>query len=348
MKLSFCIATRNRASLIGLTIESILKQVTDECEIVVVDGASTDETPNVMRQLVQRHNNVRYFKQQVNGGVDRDFDLAVELAHGEYCWLVPDDDILISGAISSVLTALLKRPGLVLVNVEHRDASTWGVLSSSMLRTSCDQWLSSGSLTELFDNTFDLVTYIGCVVVLRKMWVSRERNRYYGSEFIHIGVIFQSPIEDGIYIIATPLISIRCGNQQWLPRSFDVWMVNLPNLVMSLPLSASKKRNAIVGIKTWPFILQLLYFRAVCAYSTLEYCKYLQLRTLRPFTRYLAYLVAILPCGIANAGCVVLSLFQSSRSRKFSLAFLRRSPACCGWLKISDADRDNNHIGVSE
>src|SRR5438132_1164874 len=93
-KLSFCIATRNRAVLIGATLESILNQVTSQCEVVVVDGASTDDTESVVGGFVERYENVRYFKLEKNGGLDRDFDRAVELARGEYCWLLPDDDFL--------------------------------------------------------------------------------------------------------------------------------------------------------------------------------------------------------------------------------------------------------------
>ena len=46
--LSICIATHNRADYIGETLDSIIPQLTDEVEIVVVDGASTDATRTVM------------------------------------------------------------------------------------------------------------------------------------------------------------------------------------------------------------------------------------------------------------------------------------------------------------
>ncbi len=51
--LSICIATYNRAEYIGETLESIIPQVTDEVEIVIVDGASTDNTSSVVKHYIE-------------------------------------------------------------------------------------------------------------------------------------------------------------------------------------------------------------------------------------------------------------------------------------------------------
>ena len=52
-RLSICIATYNRASCIGETLRSIIPQITEEVEIVVVDGASTDNTCNVVKSYME-------------------------------------------------------------------------------------------------------------------------------------------------------------------------------------------------------------------------------------------------------------------------------------------------------
>jgi len=50
--LSICISTHNRAAFIGETLSSILCQVTTDCEIVVSDNASIDNTEAVVSQYV--------------------------------------------------------------------------------------------------------------------------------------------------------------------------------------------------------------------------------------------------------------------------------------------------------
>ena len=80
IRLSICIATLNRGAFIGETLESIIRQATDEVEIVVVDGASTDNTEEVVRGFQQRWPRLNYLRLPEKGGVDRDYDRAVALA----------------------------------------------------------------------------------------------------------------------------------------------------------------------------------------------------------------------------------------------------------------------------
>src|ERR1700674_2032053 len=66
IKLSVCIATLNRGAFLGATLESIICQATDEVEIVVLDGASTDNTGDVIRQYQECFPRLRYFRQNAN------------------------------------------------------------------------------------------------------------------------------------------------------------------------------------------------------------------------------------------------------------------------------------------
>ncbi|MBU6198109.1 MAG: glycosyltransferase, partial [Xanthomonadaceae bacterium] len=68
-KLSFCIATRNRADFIGETLASIATQCDgrgDEVEIIVLDGASTDNTAEVIGKLQSSFPFIHYFRQESN------------------------------------------------------------------------------------------------------------------------------------------------------------------------------------------------------------------------------------------------------------------------------------------
>src|SRR3546814_13692134 len=118
IKLSICIATRNRADYIGETLSSIVGQATDAIEIVVLDGASTDATPGIVAEFQATFPRLRYVRKERNGGVDRDYDAAVVEAQGVYCWLMSDDDLLKPGAIARVLDALDQGHSLVIYNAE--------------------------------------------------------------------------------------------------------------------------------------------------------------------------------------------------------------------------------------
>ena len=51
IRLSVCIPTYNFGEFIGETLESIVGQATDEVDIIIVDGASTDNTEQVVHQI---------------------------------------------------------------------------------------------------------------------------------------------------------------------------------------------------------------------------------------------------------------------------------------------------------
>ena len=100
--LSICIATYNRAAYIGVTLDSIISQLTDDVELLVVDGASTDSTEEVLHTYIKKSNRIRYIRLAAKGGVDQDYDKSIEFARGEWCWLFTDDDLLKPGAIAAV------------------------------------------------------------------------------------------------------------------------------------------------------------------------------------------------------------------------------------------------------
>jgi abequosyltransferase len=107
MKLSIPIPVYNFAEFLPETLDSILSQErADEVEVLVVDGASTDSTPELMARICAEYPNVRYHRLPEKGGIDRDMAKSVELAHSDYCWLFSGDDIMAPGALRAVLSEL--------------------------------------------------------------------------------------------------------------------------------------------------------------------------------------------------------------------------------------------------
>jgi abequosyltransferase len=106
-RLSICLPVYNFASFLGETLDSILPQCAPGVvEVVVVDGASTDNTSDVVADRMAAWTNLRYVRLERRGGIDVDMARSVENVSGEYCWLFSGDDIMRPGAVSRVLTYL--------------------------------------------------------------------------------------------------------------------------------------------------------------------------------------------------------------------------------------------------
>jgi abequosyltransferase len=303
LKLSICIATYNRAAFIAETLGSILAQITSEVELVVVDGASPDRTPEVVAQVAVRHPTLRYYREKVNSGVDGDYDKAVGYARGDYCWLMTDDDVLVPGAVSRVLAALATDPPLVVVNSEVRNVDLTVTLASPRLAIREDTEYEEGHAEEFFARTATYLSFIGAVVIRRELWLSRERKSYYGTQFIHVGVIFQRPAIGAAKLIAQPLIMIRNGNAMWTPRAFEIWSFKWPTLLWSFGDFSEPTRRSVCPREPWRGFNFLLFHRALGSYSIAEFRKHLA-GVARGRARVMAWLLARSPAALANLAVV--------------------------------------------
>jgi len=336
LMLSICIATFRRADYIAETLDSIIPQLTDQVELIVVDGASPDHTPDVLARYVERCPRVRYVREAINSGIDPDYDRAVSYARGEYCWLMTDDDLLVEGAVREVL-ARLGTNDLVVVNAEVRNKDLRRPLRTSMLSSMQDA--SFDDAERLFVETTAYLSFIGGVVVRRAWWLERQRERYYGTLFVHVGALFQSPPIARAAVIGRPLIVIRFGNAMWSARSFEIWMFKWPELVWSFEHFSREARAAVTAQLPFRSFKQLIWFRAIGGYSMDEYRRFLGTRGNARY-RLAASAIARLPGRIANFCCAAYYFMHADKSRSgMELYDLARSIHSTWFARRVDAMR---------
>lgn len=308
--LTIAICTRNRAGFIGETLDSILRQLPADAELLVVDGASTDGTADVVRGYQSRYPMVRYVRLDKNNGVDRDYDTSVGLSSGDYCWLMTDDDLLRDGAVEAVITALEGNPSLVIVNAEVRTADLTKLVEQRRLAVHSDRVYAGTELDRIFAEVAHYLSFIGCVVIKRSLWMSRDREPYFGSLFVHMGVIFQQPFKENVVVLAKPFIVIRYGNAQWKSRQFEIWLFKWPDFVWSFPLISAEAKSVVSEREPWRKAARLLLFRARGAYTGYEYATWIRpkIRTLADRVRLAS--VLLVPGALANALALVYARFK--------------------------------------
>lgn len=106
--LSICIPTFNRANFLKRCLESIFLQITDELpiEIIVSDNGSPDETPEIINKY-KDNPKLKSFRHPENIGPMKNCLYAIrDLAKGEFCWIIGDDDYIIKGGIEVILNLL--------------------------------------------------------------------------------------------------------------------------------------------------------------------------------------------------------------------------------------------------
>ena len=313
-RLSICIATYNRADVIGRTLDSIISQIREGIEIIVVDGASTDDTAAVMRGYQERCPAIRYHRMPVKGGVDRDYCHAVSFATGDYCWLLTDDDIIKPGAINTILDLLPRRYSLIVLNAEVWDRTLANQSERKHLHLDVDTFYQSSAHEKLFIETITYLSFIGAVVIDRALWNERIKEPYLGTEFIHVGVIFQKELPHGAFAVAEPCIIIRYGNAQWSPRHFEIWMIKWPDLIWSFPNISDAAKLRICPRRPWNSFQMLLLMRAYGVYSLAEYNRFIEARLDSQWRLCMAKVVATMPGIIPNFLFVIYYMIIGSHN----------------------------------
>lgn len=82
----------NSSEFVAQSIESVLSQTYSNLELIITDDASTDTTPDILRQYAERDSRVRIFLNTVNGGAGRSRNCSIQAARGQYIAFCDSDD----------------------------------------------------------------------------------------------------------------------------------------------------------------------------------------------------------------------------------------------------------------
>lgn len=127
-KLSFIILSYNYANFVGKTLSSILEQTVQDFEVIVVDDASTDGSPEVIRAF--QDSRIRLFVNEQNKGGTWSYNRAVSLAAGEYLVNLDSDDWIAPDKSELQLQAFAADPSLDIVGTYIRVVDGAGNLHS--------------------------------------------------------------------------------------------------------------------------------------------------------------------------------------------------------------------------
>ncbi len=103
MKISIIIATYNAAKTLWRCLESIVRQMTEECELLVIDGGSTDGTQDIIEEYKEH---IAYTISEQDAGVYDAWNKGIKMAKGQWITFIGADDVLLPHAIEHYMTFL--------------------------------------------------------------------------------------------------------------------------------------------------------------------------------------------------------------------------------------------------
>ena len=101
-KLSIIIPVYNSEKYLRRCIDSVTKQDPADCQVILIDDGSTDDSYEFMKEEAEKYNYIDIIH-QTNQGVSMARNAGLKKATGEWIYFLDSDDELVSGAVKRIL-----------------------------------------------------------------------------------------------------------------------------------------------------------------------------------------------------------------------------------------------------
>src|SRR3989304_1114440 len=106
-KVSIVLPTYNGARYIRQSIDSCVHQTYRNIELIIVDDASTDNTPEIIASY--KDERIKYFRHEKNMGLPHALNAGFAEANGDCLTWTSDDNYYAKEAIEKMLSFLIKK-----------------------------------------------------------------------------------------------------------------------------------------------------------------------------------------------------------------------------------------------
>ena len=310
-----------------------MPQLSPSVEVVIVDGGSEDETPIVVREYQKNHSAITYVPVDASVGIDDGYDLAVQNSSGEYCWLMTDDDVFEAGSVQHVITEVQKDCDLLVLNIECFTRDLKKDLGQRLYHEKTDLSFERDRFEEFLSRFGGGLSYIGCVVIRRACWFEKSREAYYGTYFVHVGVICTSTIITNIRYLNDPVIKYRSANSSWTPRSFEIWYIKWPALIWSFDELSDETKLRVTSRTPWRRTLTLIKSRAMGEYGVDTFIKFISGKE-KIGRQIISGIIARLPVGILSGLLLIFCLIfrRNNQYTIYNLAMSAPRPKFARWM----------------
>jgi len=282
-------------SLVGQFADQDLK---DKVEIVISDNGSQDNTEQTVREYQKIHDNVVYYRNQVNMGFDFNVYNVVEKSKGKYCWTLGDDDAVINGGIELVVNFLEKNEVSVLT-VNYKECVRREELFSDYTKIDQNVIKSFNSFEEYSFGGYCL-GILSVLVFDRSLWLENaERDRMITGWQYYLPVLKILPQSRLPFAyVSYPVLLARNGCE-WVANGLELEVyLNLRKLVRRMyDFGYDKKKLALEEKRLSHRILViLLRAKGHDLPCTMKNFKMIWAEFIKqPFLLFMATLVFIIP-----------------------------------------------------
>jgi glycosyltransferase involved in cell wall biosynthesis len=171
MKLSIIIPTYNVVEYIDECLQSLLPQLTDECELIIVDDCSTDGTKEkifgyLTHEMASKYfqykdgeKNFKFYMHETNKGVSAARNVGLKVATGEHIAFIDGDDLVSNNYIKQIFEAIKKEKDAYKLSWERFNLEPDTFFSKHLPEWNCSIWCiiwKRNKIEHMFDETLKI------------------------------------------------------------------------------------------------------------------------------------------------------------------------------------------------
>ena len=280
MKISIVLPIYNVEKYLPDCINSIIDQKSsDECEIILVNDGSTDNSPSLCDAYASEYSNIKVFHKK-NGGLSDTRNYGLKYATGEYILFVDSDDCLCQNALSEFNKELeLSNPDIIIGDAVVIDEDGNKVEKSDF------QYIHKGLKRGVNYSGFQVIReQLSYGVMQTTVWLGLYRREF----LLENRLFFQNGLlhEDELW---TPTVFIKANEVKYIPSVFYAYRIRQNSIMRKQNQDCSENIKSLIYIYSH---LDVFYKKNVKDMSTLKLLladmskRYLYAITLWDFPKY--------------------------------------------------------------
>ena len=216
--LSICIPNYNRINSLEKLLKEVIKQIYENnlqkrIQICISDDASKQNPDNLIYRIILENPliNIIYKRNLINRGMDYNFLDSVLLSCADYCWIIGNDDMLESNAITNITLLLeeAQRKGISIIVTPFKVYSSDGDYRYTVRPLKGEKniynWLNPDQKENFINNINHesaLFAFLSNTIVRRKDWINHGDmfSDKMNSLFIQMYMNLQTMIKGESYL----------------------------------------------------------------------------------------------------------------------------------------------------
>lgn len=156
--LSIIIPVYNAEKFITRCLDSIFNQISDDCEVILIDDGCSDASGAICDQFEEINPGQCQVLHQLNQGASSARNKGLERAKGSFIWFVDADDYVHPGSFDAIRTFLISHPECEILNVDYEQSGVRKCDNFVSSPTSGIDFIRSNSRLYLWNHIYNIET----------------------------------------------------------------------------------------------------------------------------------------------------------------------------------------------